>query len=182
MASLRHAAQAVLLGSAMLAVSAQQPMPPYPLQGTVDWVRNLSASTPLKTPSGLKRADYLPTINGVVQFWRQYQNATGHIVDPYRGLETQYATPCFSYACATIYTQGLDDSLLPNCSAALTAASTELATHNCADGHCVFFMKPMMFAYRLLQDKVDAPTKATWDNNLATMNPWVDFGFPTNNW
>lgn len=203
-----------LVAAAAAAVAAQPVMPPYPLQSTAEAVKQASSTTPLVTPTGLKRADYLTTINGVVQYFRQFQNSTGHIIDPYRGLETQvralvmripafpstrvklivfailphvsrtlqYATPCFAFACATAWSQGLDASLLPNCTSALTAATTELATKTCADGHCVFFMKPVMFAYRVLANRVDGATKATWDTNLQTMSPDNDFGFPTNNW
>jgi hypothetical protein len=118
-----------------------------------------------------------------VQHFRQFQDSTGHIIDPYAHQEIQYATPCFSFACATLFSEGLDDSLLPNCSAAISAASKELATHTCADGHCVFFMKPLMFAYRLLRDKVEASVLAEWDANLQAMDPYVDFGFPVSgNW
>lgn len=172
------------LALALSAAAAQAPpvMPPWPLQGTAEWAATQSAITPLAKPTGLKRADYLSTIHGVVQFFRQYQNASGHIIDPFRGVETQYATPCFSFACATVWAAGLDATLLSNCSAALTAATTELATKSCADGHCVFFMKPVMFSYRILAPLVDAPTKEVWDANLQQMSPDNDFGFPSGNW
>ncbi len=167
---------------ALAALARAQPappvLPPFALEGTVDFALQLAAATPLKRDTGLKKADYLPVIEGVVQYMRTVQNASGHIIDPFRGIETQYATPCFAFACATLFAEGLDDSLLPNCTAALTAATTELATHSCADGHCVFFMKPVMFAYRVLKARVDAATLATWDANLEAMNPWIDFGFP----
>jgi len=159
-------------------------LPPFALEGTVDFALQLAASVPLARPTNRKRADYLPTIAGVVQYMRTVQNATGHIVDPFRNLETQYATPCFAFACATAWSEGLDATLLPNCTSALTAATEELALDTCADGHCVFFMKPVMFAYRLFKASgaVDPSIIAQWDANLEKMNPWKDFGFPSNNW
>ena len=178
---LREAVAAFSLG--FLAANAQSGLPPWPLEGTRDYVKQLAANAPLRAPTGLKRADYLTTIRGVVEYFRRFQHQqNGSIIDPDRGVETQYATPCFAFACATVWSAGLDDSLLPNCSAAVTAASHELATRTCADGHCVFFMKPLMFAYRLLAGTVDAPTKAAWDANLEAMDPYRDFGWPTNNW
>ena len=105
------------------------------------------------------------------------------MIDQYRGAETQYATPCFAFACATVWTEGLDASLLNNCTSALTAATLELATKTCADGHCVFFMKPVMFAYRLLAPIVAPALVRVWDGHLQAMNPYADFGFPVGgNW
>ena len=178
------AALAAAAAAPAAAAAAPAPvLPPFALEGTVDFALQLAAATPLVRNTGRTKADYLPTISGVVQYMRTLQNATGHVIDPFRLVETQYATPCFAFACATVWAQGLDDTLLPNCTSALTAATTELATHSCADGHCVFFMKPVMFAYRLFKQKgVDPALFGVWDANLEAMNPWVDFGFPQNNW
>jgi hypothetical protein len=111
-------------------------LPPWPLEGTVDYVKSLSQSIPLQKSTGLTKQDYLTTINGVVQFFRRYQNSSGNIIDPYRGIETQYATPCFAYACSTVYAEGKDDSLLSNCTGAISSALSELSADTCADGHC----------------------------------------------
>jgi len=179
---LLRALAALSLGCA--ASAAAPVLPPWPLEGTVDFAMQLAATVPLARPTGLLRKDYLSTISGVVQFMRGVQDSFGRIIDPYRGEETQYATPCFAFACATVWSQGMDDSLLPNCTSALTAATFELKNHSCADGHCVFFMKPSLFAFRILNAsaKVDDATKAGWAANLEEMNPWEDFGFPQNNW
>ena len=72
-------------------------------------------------------ADYITTINGIVQYFRRMQDASGRIIDQYRGAETQYATPCFAFACATVWKEGLDATLLGNCTAALTAATREVS-------------------------------------------------------
>lgn len=173
---------AAVSAAAAVCALAQPVLPPWPLEGTVAYAQALAAATPLTKPSGLARADYLTTINGVVRFWTTYQNASGHIIDPFRGVETQYATPCYAFACATVATAGSAADLLPNCTAALVAATTELATHSCADGHCVFFMKPVMLAYRILAPLVTPAVKAVLDANLQAMSPTQDFGFPTNNW
>lgn len=193
--------------AACIVVAQAQDLPPWPLEPTVAAARTLAAAATLSSPTGLKRADYLPTIHGIVQYFRRMQNASGNIIDQYRGEETQYATPCFAFACATVWKEGFDATLLGNCTAALTAATREvrvcvvscataqgcgerwimslpphspcqLATKTCADGHCVFFMKPVMFAYRLLKPLVAPALVAQWDAYLSAMDPYKDFGFP----
>jgi hypothetical protein len=176
---LAAAAAAVLLA----AVPTVQAMPPWPLEGTVDYARALAAATPLQKPTGLKRADYLETVQRNINFWRQYQSASGNIIDPYRGVETQYATPCFSHACAVVFAAGLDASLFSNCTSAVTATLLELQHHTCADGHCVFYMYPVMSAYRILLPLVTSEIATQWNTSLGAMNPWVDFAWPaTSNW
>ena len=184
-----RASCACLLGAllAMCAAGAPPPVaPPFALEGAVAYARAVAAAAPLRAPSGLTRASYLETIAGIVQHFRALQAADGRIIDAYLGAEVQYATPCFAFACATVVAAGGGgggaSGLLANCSAALTAAARELATNTCADGHCPFFGKPAVLAYRLLAPLVDAATRAGWDADLANMNPWTDFGFPSNNW
>jgi hypothetical protein len=162
--------------------SASATLPPYALEGVIELAREFASNTLLASPSNLTRADYLPTINGIVQHFRHLQNATGHIIDEYRGVETQYATPCFAFACATVYANGGDTTLLSNCTAALSAAITELEVGNCADGHCAFFGKPIMFAYRIMAPLVDATVSTAWLTSLGAVNPDKDYGFPSNNW
>ena len=157
-------------------------LPPWALEGTVEYAMQLASTVPLQRPTGLTKQSYLGTINGIVQFMRNLQDDAGRIVDPFEKREVQYSTPCFAFACATVWAQGLDDTLLNNCTAALSIATEELANKTCADGHCVFFMKPVMFAYRILVGKVDSALVAKWNASLTAMNPWIDFGYPQNNW
>lgn len=117
-----------------------------------------------------------------MQYFRHFQAPTGEIIDPYAQAEIQYATPCFAFSCATVYSKGLDATLLANCSNALSHAIQELVNDTCADGHCVFFTKPVVFAYRILAPLVAADVKASWDAGLSALDPWKDYHFPTNNW
>jgi hypothetical protein len=158
------------------------PLPPFALEGVVAAARAFAAATPLQAPTGLTRASYLPVIGGIVQYFRHLQNAEGAIIDQYRGAETQYATPCFAFACATVVSNGGDPSLLPNCTAALGRAIEELATATCADGHCAFFGKPVVFAYRILSKLVAPSVAAGWRAGLLALDPWKDYGFPSGNW
>lgn len=63
------------------------------------WRRWWRAQLPF-VANGTKAA-YLDTIDGIVQHFRQFQNVNpasrqyGRIIDPYAGMEIQYATPCF---------------------------------------------------------------------------------------
>ena len=170
----------LILLSTSVSSQPAPPLPPFALEGVVTVASALAAATPLLQPSGLTRADYLDTISGIVQHFRRLQNATGHIIDQYADAEVQYATPCFSFACATVLAS--DPTLLPNCSAALGASIEMLLNNNCADNHCPFYGKPTIFAHRILAPLVDASTRATWAAGLAGMNPWRDYGFPQNNW
>jgi len=157
-------------------------LPPWALEGTVEYAMQLAATVPLNRPTSLTKQSYLQTINGIVQFMRNLQDEYGRIIDPFEKREVQYSTPCFAFSCATVWAQGFDDTLLNNCTSALSIATEELANKTCADGHCVFFMKPVMFAYRILVDKVDPALVAKWNASLSIMNPWIDFGYPSNNW
>lgn len=177
----------LLLCAQLLALAAgltapPPPLPPFALEGVVAAARAFAAATPLQAPTGLTRASYLPVIGGIVQYFRHLQNAEGAIIDQYRGAETQYATPCFAFACATVVSNGGDPSLLPNCTAALGRAIEELATATCADGHCAFFGKPVVFAYRILSKLVAPSVAAGWRAGLLALDPWKDYGFPSGNW
>ena len=158
-------------------------LPPWSLEGTVEFAMQLAATVPLTRPTTQSKSTYLETINGIVQYMRHLQDPFGRIIDPFANAEIQYSTPCFAFSCATVYSEGLDDTLLNNCTSALSISLEELANKTCADGHCVFFMKPVMFAYRILIQKVgDTNLISKWNMSLTQMNPWIDFGFPTNNW
>ena len=163
---------------------ARGDLPPYALEATVAAALQRSAASPLRRSTGRTREDYLANIAGVVLTMLPYQNSTGHIIDPYRGLETQYATPCYAHACATVWQAGAASPPLGSCTAALSASIQELATDTCADGHCVFFLSPVMQAWRILNASADvaAATKAEWAAGLAALNPARDYHFPTNNW
>src|SRR5262245_46245695 len=41
-------------------------------------------------PTGITKRDYLQLIQSSVDFWKQHQNASGAIVDPYENKERQY--------------------------------------------------------------------------------------------
>ena len=157
-------------------------LPPWSLEGTVEFAMQLAATIPLTRPTTQSKSTYLETINGIVQYMRHLQDPFGRIIDPFANAEIQYSTPCFAFSCATVYSEGLDDTLLNNCTSALSISLEELANKTCADGHCVFFMKPVMFAYRILIQKVDTSLISKWNMSLTQMNPWIDFGFPSNNW
>ena len=57
------------------------PVPPNPLEGVVAAARAYAAAAP-RVDSGLRKADYLDTIAGIVSFFVPFQNANGSIIDP----------------------------------------------------------------------------------------------------
>jgi hypothetical protein len=119
----------------------------------------------------------LKLVSGVVGYLSAFQALDGSIVDPYRLVEVQYATPCFAFAAATDYLQGNGHSsfpieaaaadsarqqLLQTAVRALTASLEQLSTGVCASweydppqrrpGVCHFFTLPAMLAFEALRD------------------------------
>lgn len=74
-----------------IGVSCAQPpvAPPFALDATFEYARSVAGATPLLSPSGLTRADYLSTIGGIVQHFRALQDDQGRIIDQYAKAEIQ---------------------------------------------------------------------------------------------
>src|SRR5210317_1738114 len=69
---------------------------PDPLASLKSQVHTALAAAPDPTSTGFTRDDYLETIDGIVQYFRGYQQTSGDIgaiFDPYAGTEIQYSTP-----------------------------------------------------------------------------------------
>lgn len=121
--------------------------------------------------SGLKRADYLTLIAGVVDFFKQHQAAAGAIIDPYAKAERQYATPAFALAAATLVKDAGRHDLLDPATRALSFALQALANHTTADGHADFYIPMVVHARRLLADQVPPATLGTWNQQLRSLVP-----------
>ena len=173
----------------LLALSLQSTTAdPYPLAATVSTVRgHLETATII--PTGLSRADYLTTIQGIVDYFKNHQSASGRIIDPYLKREFQYSTPCFAWAASVLVVHGGRPDLLPRASAALEAALSELAADKVADDHGDFFTFPSMLAYEQLKDRVPPDRKKKWEALIRAIDPsrvyqfTLDAGKPTlHNW
>lgn len=116
--------------------------------------------------SGLTRTNYLTLIASEVDFWKTKQNASGAIIDPYRGVETQYATPAFANAAAALVVYAGRTDLLEPAAKAMDWASVRLHNNAGADGHDDFYPGMLAHALRLLSPLVDASRVATWKTNL----------------
>jgi hypothetical protein len=123
------------------------------------------------TPTGFARKDYLALIEGVVKYFRQFQDARGRIIDPYLHREVQYSTPTFALAAATLIASGQDTELLGPASKALDSALYQLASGRVTDRHGDFFIMPAMMAYRYLKDIADPATRKRWDRYLQIIRP-----------
>lgn len=142
----------------------------WPLAGQVAQSLSDVAGVPLLTPTGLTNADYLDTIEGIVRGLLPLQAASGAIVDPYRGIETQYSTPCFAHAAATVAPRDASGVLAKAAALALDRAVEELVTQTTADGHANFFVLPTTFAYALLAPTVAPERAAGWLRGLLNMS------------
>jgi hypothetical protein len=167
---------AVLLAAA---AASAQPIPPAPalgpfdLAGSVETALSFAASTPLQRPTGLRRADYLDTINRTLQYWRTQQAANGSIIDPATGAEEQYSTPHFSFAAALLVQQGVDPSLLEPAALALDFSTASMAngSNACAQATCDFYAVPVMQAYDILLPLVEASRAEMWTARLQGLDP-----------
>ncbi len=138
--------------------------------------------------TGLDRRDYLAPIRDGVRFFSQFQDDNGAIVDPYRGEEFQYSTPCFAFAAALAGLEGEGD--LVDCAArAMDWACLTLSQRRAATAHEDFFASPIAHALPLLAGKVPAETLSRWRGLLAGFDPFATYrhkvggtGDPGSNW
>jgi hypothetical protein len=75
--------------------------------------------TPLATPA----SEYLDVLEGLCRFTIRHQADDGAVIDPFLGIEHQYATPYFAFAVATLVHAGRARDLLPNGIAAMDHAT-----------------------------------------------------------
>ena len=117
--------------------------------------------------TGLTRGDYLTLIASGIDFWRTHQNASGAIIDPYRGSETQYSTPAFANAAAVLVVYAGRTDLLEPAAKAMDWAAYRLSINAAADGHDDFYPGMLANAYRLLEPLVPSTRSAGWASDLG---------------
>jgi hypothetical protein len=83
-------------GIVFLAARAVSQETPFPLADIVAEARQMAASFHT-VPSGMGRADYLKTSEGIVVYFQHFQNPDGRIIDPFLRREVQYSTPCYAF-------------------------------------------------------------------------------------
>ena len=101
-------------------------------------------------PTGKSARDYLSRISGCVDYFAPLQDSAGAIIDPHRGAEFQYATPCFAYSAALVARDYGRADLIEPAFAAFRFAAAALGERTAADGHEDFYPSPLAHAYALL--------------------------------
>ena len=122
--------------------------------------------------TSLTGQDYLQVITGCVDFFLQHQDETGAIIDPYKKVEFQYATPCFAYVAALLAAHAGRAGLIAPAIAAFAHAAKALASRTAADGHEDFYPAPLAHAYRLLATVADPRALEAAAAPLKTFDPY----------
>lgn len=123
-------------------------------------------------PTTLTKADYLPVIAGIVDFFKAYQDEAGAIIDPYTHGERQYSTPAFAAAAARLVHDAGREDLREPARRALTFALRALANRTAADRHPDFYIPLVMHARRwLIGDVAHAAGEDEWTRLLTGLIP-----------
>jgi hypothetical protein len=122
-------------------------------------------------PTGIIRADYLKLIAGNVDFFKQYQNADGAIIDPISRGERQYSTPAFAAAAGVLAKEAGRHDLLEPATRAFACALTALIEKRPADRHADFYIPLLVHAFRFLKDIVPPGQAAKWTAQFAQIDP-----------
>ncbi len=127
----------------------------------------------LEKPTGLRKADALDLVRGVVTFFHQFQDERGAIIDPYTEGERQYSTPAYALCGAVLLHAGAERSawLAKSTLRAFDWALSSLVKGRAADGHGDFFTVKLMLAWPLLQPFADDRQLAKWRDLLGKLDP-----------
>lgn len=143
-----------------------------PLEPAIAAVRcALSAPGKKVEATGVERQSYLELIDGVVGYFRHFQDPTGRIIDPFFHKEYQYSTPTYAMAAGLLVSSGRRPELLASASSALESSLYQLASGTATDRHGDFFIAPTMMAWRYLSDRTDAQTRVRWNRYLEMISP-----------
>jgi hypothetical protein len=157
----------------------------HPMASQINqFIRNQTAYRGEFTPTGLNRAEYLSVIENIARAMRKYQNASGQIVDPVKGREYQYATPCFAHAVSVLCGSGFltDSAFLAAGTRALDASIQHMLKDDVPDGHGDFFTVPIMFAFWNFKNVVPASKSSAWRTDIGKINPSAVYGNSAPNW
>jgi hypothetical protein len=161
------------------------PATQHPMAAQINlFIRNQAAYAGTFTPTGLSRAGYLPVIESIARAMLKYQNAKGQIVDPVKGREYQYSTPCFAHAVSVLCGSGFarDSAFLQAGINAMDAAILHMVNDDVPDGHGDFFTVPIMFAFWNFKNVVAASKLSTWRTDIGKINPSAVYGNSAPNW
>jgi hypothetical protein len=133
----------------------------------------------LATPS----TDYLDVLEAVCRFSIRHQADDGAIIDPFLGIEHQYATPYFAFAVATLVNAGRARDLLPNGIRAMEHATAVFAKGGDAipQRHGEFFIPALTESLHSYRPLVPDDRWRTWYERMKRERQAVVQG-GVNNW
>jgi hypothetical protein len=122
------------------------------------------------TPSNITKRDYLSLIAADIDFFKQFQNSDGAVIDPYAHQEIQYSTPAFALAAAILVKEDSRADLKEPAIRALSRSITDLVQHHAANGHSDFYIPLIMHAYGILGSDVPASLQSEWEQQLQQID------------
>ncbi len=109
---------------------------------------------------------------------------TRRIIDPYKKVEWQYATPAFAHAAALLAAEAGRKDLLEPAAKALDWSARTLSERRAASQHEDFFAPPLAHAIPLLKPLVPAARSARWEADVRRFDPYRTYraGVGQGNW
>ena len=144
---------------------------PDPTVAYMSRFRSAAAAGRSIEPTGLDAKEYLRLIEGNVDYFKGVQNEQGAIIDPYREIEWQYATPCFALAAATVAVKNGRADLLEPAARAMDWATVSLAKSEAPQNHEDFYAPVLAHALDVFEGQVAPERMARWRETL-TFVPW----------
>jgi hypothetical protein len=129
----------------------------------------------------VNRETYLDLIEGIVGYFRQYQDERGCILDPVFGEEKQYSTPSYAAAAACLVRfRGREDLLRSACDA-LTFSLESMVAARC-NNHGNFYTVMVVHAYLWLEPLVAADRRDEWKRLFASVDISKTYRQAYHNW
>ncbi|HWP40633.1 MAG TPA: hypothetical protein VNL70_06875 [Tepidisphaeraceae bacterium] len=140
---------------------------------TADDLKRIFATPPPEhfRPTGISRSDYLKLMAANIDFFKQYQNPAGAVIDPVSKGERQYSTPAFAAAAGLLVKEAARQDLLDPACRAMSCALTALVEKRAADGHSDFYIPLLVHAYRFLKPLVPEAQAQLWATQFRQIDP-----------
>ena len=131
-----------------------------------------SQSAALDEETGIKRTDYLSVVRSIVGYFLPWQIPNGSIIDPFLGVEYQYATPAFAYSTLLLAREDVNPILFQFGVLALNYAIQALASRSAASGHEDFYPFLIAHSLNICKDQVPPELFASWSAHLSSTDPF----------
>jgi len=120
----------------------------------------------------MTRLDYVDFIESAVDYFTTYQDDDGAIIDPYKMVEFQYATPCYAYAAALVAKYKGRKDLISKSILAFKKSAIDLSNRTAANGHEDFYPSPLAHAYKILSELIPSSDLYELSKPLTEFNPY----------